>query len=223
MTVFSVQSLEDVLKPLAFFMILDFIWTKIKKDLRKRILIVEEAWYLMQREDSAKFLYGLVKRARKYFLGVTCITQDVDDFLKTPQGLAVITNSSIVILLKQVDASIDSVGKVFNLSEGEKRRLLSAGVGEGIFFAGRNHVWIQVKASKEEHEVITTNPEEILKKRQVSGPTQPTIAAPVSVSQEPTTTTSQSTTATTQEEAPSTQPTNQTPQAPASSADFFKI
>lgn len=223
MTVFSVQSLEDVLKPLAFFMILDFIWTKIKKDLRKRILIVEEAWYLMQREDSAKFLYGLVKRARKYFLGVTCITQDVDDFLKTPQGLAVITNSSIVILLKQVDASIDSVGKVFNLSEGEKRRLLSAGVGEGIFFAGRNHVWIQVKASKEEHEVITTNPEEILKKRQVSVPTQPTIAAPVSVSQEPTTTTSQSTTATTQEEAPSTQPTNQTPQAPASSADFFKI
>jgi len=165
MTVFSVQSLEDVLKPLAFFMILDFIWTKIKRDLKKRILIVEEAWYLMQREDSAKFLYGLVKRARKYFLGVTCITQDVDDFLKTPQGLAVITNSSIVILLKQVDASIDSVGKVFNLSEGEKRRLLSAGVGEGIFFAGRNHVWIQVKASKEEHEVITTNPEEILKKK----------------------------------------------------------
>jgi type IV secretory pathway VirB4 component len=177
MTVFSVQSLEDVLKPLAFFMILDFIWTKIKKDLKKRILIVEEAWYLMQREDSAKFLYGLVKRARKYFLGVTCITQDVDDFLKTPQGLAVITNSAIVILLKQVDASIDSVGKVFNLSEGEKRRLLAAGVGEGIFFAGRNHVWIQVKASKEEHEVITTNPEELLKKKQLANQTsqQPTI------------------------------------------------
>lgn len=163
MTVFSVQDLEDVLKPLAFFLILDFIWTKIKKDLRKRILIVEEAWYLMQREDSAKFLYGLVKRARKYFLGVTCITQDVDDFLKTPQGLAVITNSSIIILLKQVDASIESVGKVFNLSEGEKRRLLSAGTGEGIFFAGRNHVWIQVKASDAEHKMITTNPEEILK------------------------------------------------------------
>jgi len=180
MTVFSVQSLEDVLKPLAFFMILDFIWTKIKKDLKKRILIVEEAWYLMQREDSAKFLYGLVKRARKYFLGVTCITQDVDDFLKTPQGLAVITNSSIVILLKQVDASIDSVGKVFNLSEGEKRRLLSAGVGEGIFFAGRNHAWIQVKASKEEHEVITTNPEEILKKKQLQQPaTQTTTQTPL--------------------------------------------
>lgn len=165
-TVFSVQDLEDVLKPLAFFLILDFIWTKVKKDLKKRILIVEEAWYLMQRDDSAKFLYGLVKRARKYFLGVTCITQDVDDFLKTPQGLAIITNSSIVILLKQVDASIDSVGKVFNLSEGEKRRLLSAGVGEGIFFAGRNHVWIQVKASEAEHRMITTNPEEILKSRE---------------------------------------------------------
>ena len=120
----------------------------------------------MQREDSAKFLYGLVKRARKYFLGVTCITQDVDDFLKTPQGLAIITNSSIIILLKQVDASIESVGKVFNLSEGEKRRLLSAGVGEGIFFAGRNHVWIQVKASESEHKMITTNPEEILQARQ---------------------------------------------------------
>ena len=166
MTVFSVQNLEDVLKPLAFFLILDFIWTKIKKDLKKRILIVEEAWFLMQREDSARFLYGLVKRARKYFLGVTCITQDVNDFLKTDQGLAVITNSSIVILLKQVDASIENVGKVFNLSEGEKRKLLSAGVGEGIFFAGRNHVWIQVKASAEEHEMITTNPEEVLKRTQ---------------------------------------------------------
>ncbi len=166
MTVFSVQNLEDVLKPLAFFLILDFIWTKVKRNLKKRILIVEEAWYLMQREDSAKFLYGLVKRARKYFLGVTCITQDVDDFLKTPQGLAVITNSAIVILLKQVDASIDNVGKVFNLSEGEKRKLLSAGVGEGIFFAGRNHVWIQVKASDDEHAMITTNPEEIMKRTQ---------------------------------------------------------
>ncbi len=165
MTVFSVQNLEEVLKPLAFFLILDFIWTKIKKDLKKRILIVEEAWFLMQREDSAKFLYGLIKRARKYYLGVTCITQDVDDFLKTPQGLAIITNSSIVILLKQVEASIDNVGKVFGLSEGEKSKLLAASKGEGIFFAGRNHVWIEVKASAEEHKVITTNPEEILKKK----------------------------------------------------------
>jgi len=170
MTVFSVQDLEEVLKPLAFFLILDFIWTKIKKDLRKRILIVEEAWLLMQREDSARFLYGLVKRARKYFLGITCITQDVDDFLKHPQGLAIITNAAIVILLKQVEASIDNVGKVFGLSEGEKRKLLAASRGEGIFFAGRNHVWIEVKASEAEHEVITTNPEEILKKRQQQTP-----------------------------------------------------
>ena len=132
----------------------------------------------MQREDSAKFLYGLVKRARKYFLGVTCITQDVDDFLRTPQGLAVITNSAIVILLKQVDASIDNVGKVFNLSEGEKRKLLSAGVGEGIFFAGRNHVWIQVKASDEEHAMITTNPEEVIKRTQPA----PTESAKITIS-----------------------------------------
>ena len=136
----------------------------------------------MQREDSAKFLYGLVKRARKYFLGVTCITQDVDDFLKTPQGLAIITNSSIVILLKQVDASIESVGKVFNLSEGEKRRLLSAGVGEGIFFAGRNHVWIQVKASEAEHKMITTNPDEVLKARQVEIP-NPLQQRPINVTE----------------------------------------
>jgi type IV secretory pathway VirB4 component len=166
MTVFSVQDLEEILKPLAFFLILDFIWTKIKKDLKKRILIVEEAWLLMQREDSARFLYGLVKRARKYFLGITCITQDVDDFLKSPQGLAIITNSAIVVLLKQVEASIDTVGKVFGLSEGEKRKLLAANRGEGIFFAGRNHVWIEVKASDSEHEVITTNPEEIIKRKQ---------------------------------------------------------
>lgn len=166
MTVFSVQNLEEVLKPLAFFLILDYIWTKIKKDLKKRILIVEEAWFLMQREDSAKFLYGLIKRARKYYLGVTCITQDVDDFLKTPQGGAIINNSAIVILLKQVEASIDNVGKVFGLSEGEKNKLLSANKGEGIFFAGRNHVWIEVKASEEEHKVITTNPEELLKMKQ---------------------------------------------------------
>lgn len=166
MTVFSVQNLEEVLKPLAFFLILDYIWTKIKKDLKKRILIVEEAWFLMQREDSAKFLYGLVKRARKYYLGITCITQDVNDFLVSPQGGAIISNSAIVVLMKQVESSIDLVGKTFGLSEGEKSKLLSASKGEGIFFAGRNHVWIEVKASEEEHKVITTNPEEILKKQE---------------------------------------------------------
>jgi len=166
MTVFSVQNLEEVLKPLAFFLILDFIWTKIKKDLKKRILIVEEAWFLMQREDSAKFLYGLIKRARKYYLGITCITQDVNDFLVSPQGGAIISNSAIVVLLKQVESSIDLVGKTFGLSEGEKSKLLSAGKGEGIFFAGRNHVWIEVKASEEEHKVITTNPEEVLKRKE---------------------------------------------------------
>jgi len=169
MTVFSVQNLEEVLKPLAFFLILDFIWTKIKKDLKKRILIVEEAWFLMQREDSAKFLYGLIKRARKYYLGITCITQDVNDFLVSPQGGAIISNSAIVVLMKQAESSIDLVGKTFGLSEGEKSKLLAASKGEGIFFAGRNHVWIDVKASDEEHKVITTNPEEILKKKQTEG------------------------------------------------------
>lgn len=166
MTVFSTQNLEESLRPIAFYIILDFIWTKIKKDLKKRILIVEEAWYLMQNEDSAKFIYGIAKRARKYYLGLTTISQDVDDFLTSEYGKAIVTNSSIVMLLKQHPAGIDKVAETFYLSEGEKRLLLSAGVGEGLFFAGSNHVSIKVMASDAEHKLITTNPEELLRLRE---------------------------------------------------------
>lgn len=166
MTVFSTKNLEESLRPIAFYMILDFVWTRIKKDLKKRILIVEEAWYLMQNEDSARFIYGIAKRARKYYLGLTTISQDVDDFLTSEYGKAIVTNSSIQMLLKQHPAGIDKVAETFYLSEGEKRFLLAAGVGDGLFFAGSNHVAVRVMASDAEHNLITTNPEELLKLRE---------------------------------------------------------
>jgi len=163
--VFGIRNLEESLRPVAMHIILDYIWTMVKKELKKRILVVDEAWYLMQYDDSAAFLRGIIKRGRKYYLGVTTITQDVDDFLNTPYGKEIVTNSSIQILLKQHSAAIDLIGETFYLSEGEKQLLLSADKGEGIFFAGQNHVAIQVIASEEEHKLITSNPEEILRQK----------------------------------------------------------
>ncbi len=165
-TVFDIKDLSNEMRPLAMYVILDFIWTKIKKDLKRRILIVDEAWYLMQHPDSALFLYGIAKRARKYYLGVTTITQDVEDFLGTDMGKAIVTNSSIQILLKQSSAAIERLGKVFYLSQGEKNLLLSAGVGEGLFFAGANHVAMRIIASPQEHKLITSNPAELLAMKQ---------------------------------------------------------
>jgi len=161
-TVFGIRELEDKLRPIAMFIILDFIWNRIKREMKKRILIVDEAWYLMQYPDSAQFLYSIAKRARKYYLGLTTITQDVEDFLASDYGKAIVTNSSIQILLKQHPAAIDRVTETFYLSEGEKRLLLSANVGEGLFFAGPNHVAIQVVASPEEHRLVTSKPSELL-------------------------------------------------------------
>jgi len=160
-TVFSVKSLEEELRPIAMYLILDFIWTRIKNDVRKRLLIVDEAWYMMQFPDSATFLYSVAKRARKYYLGLTTISQDVEDFLNTDYGKAIVTNSSFQILLKQSPAAIDKVAEVFYLSEGERHLLLAADVGEGIFFAGPNHVAVRIIASPEEHSLVTTNPEEL--------------------------------------------------------------
>jgi type IV secretory pathway VirB4 component len=168
MTVFSTKNLEEAIRPVAFYIILDYVWTTIRKNLKKRVLIVEEAWYLLQNEDSARFIYGIAKRARKYYLGLTTITQDVDDFLSSEYGKIIVTNSSIQVLLKQHPAAIDRVAQTFYLSEGEKRLLLAAGVGEGLFFAGANHVYIKIKASEEEHKLITTNPQEILELREKS-------------------------------------------------------
>ena len=163
-TVFSLKDLEDTLRPIAMFIILDYIWTKIKKDMKKRILVVDEAWYLMKYPDSANFLYSIAKRARKYYLGVTTITQDVEDFLGSDFGKAIITNSSIQVLMKQSSAAIDKIAQVFYLSQGEKQLLLSADIGEGLFFVGPNHVAARVIASPEEHRLITTNPAELIKK-----------------------------------------------------------
>jgi conjugal transfer ATP-binding protein TraC len=172
-TVFSVRDLEDSLKPIAIFLILDYIWTKMRRDLKRRILVVDEAWYLMRYPDSANFLYGIAKRARKYFLGLTTITQDVEDFLNTDFGKAIVTNSSIQILMKQSPAGVDKIAQVFYLSEGEKHLLLSANVGEGLFFAGNNHVAVRFVASPDEHQLITTKPSEILARVQAQTAQKP--------------------------------------------------
>ena len=164
-TVFSMRDIADEIRPIVMFMILDFVWTEIRKNLRKRMLIVDEAWYLMRYEDSAKILQGFVKRARKYYLGVTVISQNVDDFLSSPYGKAIITNSALKLLLKQSSAAINQISEVFFLSQGEKQLLLSAGVGEGIFFAGQNHVALRIISSPDEHALATTKPSEILEAR----------------------------------------------------------
>ena len=165
LTVFSVKDLQDVLRPIAMFVILDYIWTRVKRDLKRRLLIVDEAWHMMQYEDSAQFLWSVVKRARKYYLGLTTITQDVEDFLAQDIGKAIVTNSSMQLLLKQSPAAIDKVGEIFYLSEGEKQLLLSANIGEGIFFAGQNHVPVRIVSSEEEHKIITTKPQEVENQR----------------------------------------------------------
>ena len=159
---FSVRDLEDELKPIAIYTIVNYIWNTVRSELKKRVLVIDEAWWLMQREDSAKFIYALVKRCRKYYLGVTTITQDVNDFLTSPYGQAIVTNSSMQLLLKQSPAAIDLIQKVFMLTEGEKYLLLEGNVGEGIFFAGNKHVAILVKASYTEDQIITSDPRQLL-------------------------------------------------------------
>lgn len=168
LTVFSVKEMEEELRPIAMYIILDFIWTRIKKDLKKRILVVDEAWYFMKHRDSASFLHSMVKRARKYYLGITTITQDVEDFLHNDFGKAIVTNASIQFLMKQSTASIPVLSETFYLSQGERQLLVTADIGEGIFFAGQNHVALRVVASDEEHQLITTNPEELLRRQQTA-------------------------------------------------------
>ena len=162
LTVFGIKNLTDELRPTAIFIILDYIWTKVKRDLKRRLLVVDEAWYLMKSEDSATFLYGIAKRARKYFLGLTTITQDVEDFLKSDHGKAIVSNSSLQVLMKQSSSAIEKLATTFYLSQGERHLLLTAEVGEALFFAGQNHVAMKVVASPEEHILITTNPQETL-------------------------------------------------------------
>lgn len=163
--VFSIRDLEEELRPIGMYVVLNYIWNLIRVKLAKRLLFIDEAWIMMQNEDSATFLFSLVKRARKYYLGISTITQDVEDFLRSPYGRPIVTNSSIQLLLKQSPATIDIVAKAFDLTDNEKNFLLSAEVGTGIFFAGKRHVAIQIVPSYFEDQIITTNPEQLLEEK----------------------------------------------------------
>jgi conjugal transfer ATP-binding protein TraC len=159
--VFNIRDLEDELRPVAMYIVLNYIWNRVKSDKRKRILIVDEAWQLMKYEDSANFLFSIAKRARKYYLGLTTISQDVDDFLSSRLGRAVVSNSSLQLLLKQSPSAVDLIADTFKLTEEEKKRLTQFPVGEGLFFAGLNHIIIRILASQTESQLISTNPQKV--------------------------------------------------------------
>jgi len=161
-TVFSVRDMEDELKPVAMYIITHYIWNAIRHEMKKRLLIIDEAWWMMKSEDTASFLYSVAKRGRKYYLGVCTITQDVEDFLKSPYGRPILTNSSLQLLLKQSPTTIDVLQQTFNLTDEEKYLLLEAGVGEGLFFAGLKHVAIKVVASYTEDQIITSDPSQLI-------------------------------------------------------------
>ncbi len=161
--VFSLRDMEDELKTIAMFIITNYIWSAIRRRLVKRLLVIDEAWWMMKSEDTASFLFSLAKRGRKYYLGIATITQDVDDFLRSPYGVPMITNSSLQFLMKQSPTAIDNIQRTFNLTDEEKYLLLESDVGEGLFFVGLKHVAIKVIASYTEDQIITSDPSQILK------------------------------------------------------------
>lgn len=160
--VFSVRDMEDDLKPVAMYIITHYIWNSVRKNIKKRLLVVDEAWWMMKSEDTASFLFSIAKRGRKYWLGLATITQDVGDFMKSPYGIPIVTNSSMQLLLKQSPSTIDVLQETFHLTDQEKYLLLEANVGEGIFFAGLKHVAIKIIASYTEDQIITSDPSQIL-------------------------------------------------------------
>jgi len=160
--VFSVRDMEDELKPVAMHIVMHHLWNAIRKNLRKRLLVIDEAWWMMQSEDTASFLFKLAKRGRKYYLGLATVTQDVGDFIKSPYGMPIISNSSIQLLMKQSPSVIDEIQETFNLTDEEKYLLLESDVGEGIFFAGRKHVALKVIASYTEDQIITSDPSQLV-------------------------------------------------------------
>jgi len=162
LVVFNVRDMEEELRPIAMYVVLGFIWNIVRTKLKRRLLVVDEAWVMMQNEESAKFLFSMAKRARKYYLGVTTITQDIQDFLNSPYGKPIVTNSSLQLLLRQSPAAIDMLAEVFYLTDHEKFRLLESDIGEGIFFAGLKHVALKVVASYAEDQVITSDPQQVL-------------------------------------------------------------
>jgi type IV secretory pathway VirB4 component len=161
--VFSLRDMEDELKTIAMYIVTNFIWSAIRRRLAKRLMVIDEAWWMMKSEDTASFLFSLAKRGRKYYLGIATITQDVDDFLRSPYGVPMITNSSIQLLMKQSPSAIDNIQKTFNLTDEEKMLLLESSVGEGIFFAGLKRVALKIVASYTEEQIITSDPSQILK------------------------------------------------------------
>lgn len=161
MVVFNIRDLEDELRPVAMYIVLNYIWNKTKSDQKKRLLVVDEAWQLMKYEDSANFMFSLAKRARKYNLGITTITQDVEDFMGSRMGRAIVANASMQLLLKQSTSAVDVLSDVFKLTSEEKKRLSQFPVGQGLFFAGQNHVHVQIVASPTEASLITTNPQQV--------------------------------------------------------------
>ncbi|MHB8651917.1 MAG: VirB4-like conjugal transfer ATPase, CD1110 family [Minisyncoccota bacterium] len=160
--VLSVRDMEDELKPVAMYIVMHYIWNTVRRNLRKRLLVIDEAWWMMKSEDTASFLFSLAKRGRKYYLGLATITQDVGDFLRSPYGIPIISNSSIQLLLKQSPTTVDTLQQVFHLTDEEKYLLLESGVGEGIFFAGLKHVAMKIIASYTEEQIITSDPSQIL-------------------------------------------------------------
>lgn len=154
--------MEDELRPVAMYIVMHFIWNAIRKKAKKRLLVIDEAWWMMKKEDTASFLFSIAKRCRKYYMGLATITQNVEDFLGSPYGMSIITNSSIQLLLKQSPANIDLVQKTFNLTEEEKFLLLESDVGEGIFFAGLKHVAMKILASYTEDQIITSDPAQLM-------------------------------------------------------------
>lgn len=160
--VFSLRDMEEELKTIAMYIITNHIWTEVRRDLKKRLLVIDEAWWMLKSEDTAAFLHNIAKRGRKYYLGLATITQDVDDFLRSPYGIPMITNSSIQFLMKQSPTAVDTLQNVFNLTDEEKFMLLESGVGEGIFFVGLKHVAIKVIASYTEDQIITSDPSQLL-------------------------------------------------------------
>ncbi|OGZ10854.1 MAG: conjugal transfer protein TraC [Candidatus Lloydbacteria bacterium RIFCSPHIGHO2_02_FULL_51_22] len=169
LVVFSVRNMEDELKTVAMYIITHYIWNAVRKQLKKRLLVIDEAWWMMRAEDTASFLFSMAKRGRKYFLGLATITQDVNDFLKSSYGMPLLTNSSMQLLLKQSPAAIDSLQQTFNLTDEEKFLLLESAVGEGIFFAGLKHAAIKIIASYTEDQIITSDPSELLAIRHAQG------------------------------------------------------
>lgn len=166
MVVFNIRDLEDELRPVAMYIVLSHVWNIVRTQQKKRMLIVDEAWQLMKYDDSANFMFSLAKRARKYYLGLTTITQDVEDFMGSKMGRAIVANSSMQLLLKQSPSAVDVLGDVFKLTEEERRRLSGFPVGQGLFFAGQNHIHIQIVASQTEQNLITTNPQALLQQKQ---------------------------------------------------------